>query len=607
MTELHVCIVWEKARYLNAEILQYCRQHFRIVRVCEVSWSREYFNHNLSRFYGENLPQGCHKEEHCGNGPFLLIIFADDRPEYGERSTTRGKQKVNVRIFDFKALFREKSGGGHKIHATNNPGESRHDLALLLGESADELLSTGGAWNGEIEKIEQDLAGHAGWDNITQLFHILNLTTHYIVLRNYEVLPDKYNFDQHGDIDLLCSNYREMCYIANSRPIFREPYRVHNRVRISGADILFDFRYLGDNYYDEKWEKSLLENRRLQSGAFFVPSDTDYFYSLAYHALIHKKALAQDYAERLAVMARRLNIKADINFCDRHKTSGLLDEYMFSKGYRYTRPYDSSVLHNELLSASDELYHDLSGIVKQPPEVRDTTPSELTWPGIYHVSEDCRNLLEWYQFEPEKTLLEIGAGYGALSGFFLEKLRRVVITEASGRGVEIIRKRYAASEKVEIRQGNFDELSFDEAFDYITLIGGTGYHGRHMGSKELYLEFLRKIRAQLSQEGVFILAYEQCAGQEIGRGHVAGRLGVPGFPSMQECLAFNKSEMLDLLKGAGFTSIDCYYPFPDYRMPGTIYSEAFPPPYTRTVEMGQGDNDREQASGILLLFARTTP
>ena len=46
------------------------------------------------------------------------------------------------------------------------------------------------------------------------------------------------------------------------------------------------------------------------------------------------------------------------------------------------------------------------------------------WPILYHLSDVRENVLEWYGFDPQASLLEIGAGCGAVTGLFC---RRVLI------------------------------------------------------------------------------------------------------------------------------------------------------------------------------------
>ena len=94
--EIHLFIIWEKARYKQDLILEDLNNKFSIIDVKEITWSKFYFSSNLTRFYGENLPKGSHKENHCGNGSFLAIIVEDLGPRYNERLTTKGLEKVNI-------------------------------------------------------------------------------------------------------------------------------------------------------------------------------------------------------------------------------------------------------------------------------------------------------------------------------------------------------------------------------------------------------------------------------------------------------------------------------------------------------------------------------
>ncbi len=256
--ELHLFIVWENGRYKEQEIMVDIKNNFEIMGVYEVKWSVENFSSNLTRFYGENLPPKSHKEKHCGKGPFLLVIVRDKNPLYRIRRTIKGSVVVNVNMFDSKEMYRAWTGGGHKIHSTNTISETNHDLVLLLGMNIDDFVNiNAGKYDGRIQQNGNDLIGYKGWENISQLFYVLNASINYVVLRNFECLPDKYNLEDHGDIDLLTDNLLNMKYIINSRKVYREKYRVQNEVIIGGDKILFDFRWVGDNYYDTRWEEAI--------------------------------------------------------------------------------------------------------------------------------------------------------------------------------------------------------------------------------------------------------------------------------------------------------------------------------------------------------------
>ncbi|MDQ0339454.1 hypothetical protein J2S00_002241 [Caldalkalibacillus uzonensis] len=351
-SELHLFIIWENARYKENKIIEDINHKLKILNIYEIKWSPGNFAKNLSRFYGTKLPDGSFKEKHCGRGPFLLIIVEDTNPKYRKRNTSRGTEIVNINMFDAKSTYRDWTGGGHKIHATNSIQETNHDLTLLLGKNAEDYKKDYNTeWNGEITKLQEDIIGANGWDNIQQLFYVLNNTVNYVVLRNFECLPEQYNMKNHGDIDLLTDNYYDLCWITNAKKVFKPKYRVHYKVNIGGEEVYFDFRYLGDNYYDINWQKKILSNKVLMKNCFYAPDYVNYFYSLLYHVIVHKKTVADDYAERLWLMSQQiLNKEYDYTyFKNINFLKSILDSFMIKNNYQYKEPVDRSVYFNNNL------------------------------------------------------------------------------------------------------------------------------------------------------------------------------------------------------------------------------------------------------------------
>ena len=131
--ELHLIIIWENGRFKEKEIINSISEKFELVEKYKVNWNKNLFGKNLTTFYGTNLPPKSEKEKHVGKGEFLLVTFYDYEPKYDYVKTSRGLERVNVNIFSCKEKFRALTGGGHKIHSTNSPIETNHDLTLLLG------------------------------------------------------------------------------------------------------------------------------------------------------------------------------------------------------------------------------------------------------------------------------------------------------------------------------------------------------------------------------------------------------------------------------------------------------------------------------------------
>lgn len=298
MSEHHLFIIWEHARDQEKEILLDIAGSFDITHKFDIGWSKKFFSDNLSRFYGTNLPAGSEKETHIGTGRFLLVIVEDKSPIYKQHNTSRGAEVVNSRTFLSKTKYRDLTGGGHKIHGTNNEQEFQHDLRLLLGMNLSELHKRYGVSNSKTVFIDQDVIGADGWESLWSVLYTLNETIDYVVMRNYEPLPDRYYAGTHGDIDLLVDDYDNAKLILNAKAVFPEAHRVHNKIIVAGEEVLIDIRYVGDNYYDKDWQKDMLNTKILHNN-FNVMNSTNHYYSLLYHAIIHKSVVAQDYIDTL--------------------------------------------------------------------------------------------------------------------------------------------------------------------------------------------------------------------------------------------------------------------------------------------------------------------
>ncbi len=351
--EINLFIIWEHARNKEDEIIDDLQETFKILGRYKVVWSSDKFSENLSRFYGRKLPSGSHKEKHCGKGPFMLVVVEDESPRYMERKTSSGLEIVNVKTFDLKTKYREWTGGGHKIHCTNSKIEADHDLTLLLGcNCQDYRRNITVEWNGETTQFKQDLVGANGWKNIEQLFYVLNNTVEYVVLRNYEYLQESHSSDSHGDIDILTNNLIDTVWIINAKKVFRMKYRVQYQTIISDELVPFDIGYVGDGYYDVKWEENILKNRVKSKELIFVPSPIDHFYSLLYHAMIHKRRLSSEYREKLFKLysENKGSYKNRVEFENLEKLRVELEKYMKENDYSYSEPHDLSVYFNQKIS-----------------------------------------------------------------------------------------------------------------------------------------------------------------------------------------------------------------------------------------------------------------
>ena len=381
MGETHLFIIWENALYKKDEIIKDIKENFQILNIYKIEWSKENFSNNLSRFYGTHLPAGCGKEQHCGNGPFLLIIVKDENPKYEARPTSRGEEIVNVTMFDKKTYYRELTGGGHRIHATNSIEETNHDMTLLLGKNVEQFLKQNNP-SEEVIELKQDLIGANGWKDASEMFFALNNCVKYAILRNYETLPEEIYVNEHNDIDIICESYEDVQYILNANKVFEEDYRVRYVAKVGDKEAFFDLRHISDDYYCEELEKSIVQNRIYNDKGFYTISEDEYYYTLLYHALLHKKEFAEDYKKRLSEM------KSDIKAKTKAEYLKVLQNWLIKNKYIVTIPLDKSVQFNKenAKKLSEEIFKDEDKVANL--NLKD-------------------NVINWYPFEEGASILRL--------------------------------------------------------------------------------------------------------------------------------------------------------------------------------------------------------
>lgn len=354
--ETHVLIIWSEGLSEEDNIINSLRTRFHILQCIRVAWSDNFFFENLKRFYAHSHKDKDEAEydeiikrkmDSCGSESFVVVVFQDENPMYEYRNTTNGHRKVNSKVFDTKSEFRSRLGGKNIIHASDNIFEANRDVSLLFGITAPEFVRRFSDRGAEETQYNNNVIGVPEWNSLEEAFFALNQAIRYVVLRNFEYLPDNYVMSDHGDIDILCEDLRFIVYLTGAKDQHPDdPKRVHYRVPVAGYNIPFDFRYISDNYYDKRWELDILRNRVLHPKGFYVPNEKDLFYSVLYHAYIHKKKVAFDYRVRLASMARQVGVEYSEDTPDINVLA-LLNEFVDTRGYSYPLPEDVSVFFNQ--------------------------------------------------------------------------------------------------------------------------------------------------------------------------------------------------------------------------------------------------------------------
>jgi 2-polyprenyl-3-methyl-5-hydroxy-6-metoxy-1,4-benzoquinol methylase len=205
-----------------------------------------------------------------------------------------------------------------------------------------------------------------------------------------------------------------------------------------------------------------------------------------------------------------------------------------------------------------------------------------SWAHEYHLSPVRHNLLKWYPFNPDGSVLEVGAGCGALTGLLCDKLKKVTALEYSQKRALVTAQRHSEHANLEVIIGGLQDFEPEQPFDYITVIGVLEYAGTFYGGSNPYASFLTKLRSMLTPNGELILAIEN----KIGLKYLCGapedhtsRIfdSIYSYPYSSKVQTFSKKELADFFHEAGFDGLKWYYPVPDYKMPQEVLSEQITP------------------------------
>ena len=174
---------------------------------------------------------------------------------------------------------------------------------------------------------------------------------------------------------------------------------------------------------------------------------------------------------------------------------------------------------------------------------------------LYALAPLRENVLEWYDFDADSSLLQLGADAGALTGLFLRKTGEVTVADPDDEALKLIDERYPSGKKpktVKVSEdGNFSGAG--KNYDYVTMIG------TFLPEKSLEQQ-VKAAASYVKEGGTLFIAVQN----RYGMKYLAGTAGDPVTASYEE--------LVTLLPGA-----EIRYPMPDYRTASEIWSDGMLP------------------------------
>lgn len=201
------------------------------------------------------------------------------------------------------------------------------------------------------------------------------------------------------------------------------------------------------------------------------------------------------------------------------------------------------------------------------------------WPIVYHMSHLRHNILNWFPFKKNCTILEIGAGCGALTGLLCERASKVVAVELTKRRAEVNFQRHQHYDNLEIVVCDFQSIPSKWKYDYIIINGVLEYAAYMVKSSQPYEDFLKISADHMNAKGRMLLAIENRLGLKYFSGAKEDHTGkyfsgINGYVDGEKVKTFSKEELNEQISKAQLYPLKFYYPYPDYKFPAEIFSDS---------------------------------
>jgi O-antigen biosynthesis protein len=231
----------------------------------------------------------------------------------------------------------------------------------------------------------------------------------------------------------------------------------------------------------------------------------------------------------------------------------------------------------------DEVENRIANVIKSAVDLS-VLSTELRmncvdWPSTYHLTGARANIMRPFEdIYKNASVLEIGAGCGAITRYLGESGANVLALEGSPRRAGIARSRTRDLQNVTVLAEKFDQFKSKEKFDIVTLIGVLEYANLFTPGDNPALGMLGRVRQLLKPDGKLIIAIENQLGLKYFAGAPEDHLGQPmigieGRYRKDQPQTFGRKVLADMLEKADFAAYSFLAPFPDYKMPVSVVTE----------------------------------
>lgn len=190
---------------------------------------------------------------------------------------------------------------------------------------------------------------------------------------------------------------------------------------------------------------------------------------------------------------------------------------------------------------------------------------------LFQLSHMRKNIIEWIPAETNGAVLEIGAGCGIVTSLLADRYASVIAVENNGDYLEV--NQFLNRDKNNVKYLAALSDCEEKAYDTVILLGLSEQCRRFdMTSCELLDLAIRCLK----QGGQLILAMDNKYALKFWAGmknsNASESFDTISGLSQELTFAQVKEQLVD----SGLSSVKCYYPTADYRLPVEIFSEKYP-------------------------------
>ena len=208
------------------------------------------------------------------------------------------------------------------------------------------------------------------------------------------------------------------------------------------------------------------------------------------------------------------------------------------------------------------------------------------------ILNDSRNIfLKLLELQSDSLCLDIGAGWGQHTLDLLKEVHVCSVEPSPERFsfMEAVIAQLELSQKAFLVNARLEDLKFKKQFHAAVSVGVLEYVGKYQKNESVWIaqkNFLQQIRESLLPGGALIVGIENRLGLKYLLGKRDDHLCVPNIACHEFSLAkekwlqhsgeeldiatYNLNEYCELFAEAGFSRLDVYAAFPDYKLPKYI-------------------------------------